>query len=369
MKRPRNPFPGVSRFTDRHGKVRWRFRVKSKADLYLPGAYGSAEFRVAYEAAVAGAAQPVERTNSTFGTVAWLIENYLRSAKYLNLSEIRRKTIRRELDWLRAEAGQYQAARIETRHVEAIMARKAGPTAANTVKKNMSMLFNFGIKHGLADLKHNPAKYADRRKENPDGYHTWTAEEMDQFLAHHGTGTKARLAALLIMNTGAARQDVIRLGWQNVRAGRISYRRHKSEIGGDYEILPELAEELRHVPADRMLFLTHGAGRPYKPETFGNWFKDQCKDAGLPHCSSHGLRKGQATRIAEEGGTELEVMSFLAHATPKEGATYTKKAGRGKLADRGLSRVTGVKSERVLSNLFDGLDISAPQPPEKKGKS
>ena len=90
-----------------------------------------------------------------------------------------------------------------------------------------------------------------------------------------------------------------------------------------------------------MLFLTHGQGRPYKPETLGNWFKDQCKAAGLPHCSAHGLRKAGARRIAERGGTEHEVMSFMAHATPKEGATYTKKASRARMADSALAKVSG----------------------------
>lgn len=361
MTRRKNPFPGVTRVVDRHGKVRWRFRRMGRADVYLPGPYASAEFRAAYEAAREGSAKPAPRTSASYGTIAWLIEQYLRSPKHLNLSDIRKSSIRRELDWLREGFGQYQIGRIATRHVEAMMARKTGPTAANTVKKNLSMLFNFAVKNELADQKHNPAQKADRRKENPDGYHTWTEDEIAQFLMHHGAGTKARRAALLIMNTGAARQDVLRLGRQNIRGGRIFYQRGKSKIGGDYAIMPELAEELRLVPADQMLFLTHGKGRPYKPETFGNWFKDQCRAAGLPHCSAHGLRKGQATRIADAGGGEREIMSFLAHATPKEGATYTKKADRAKLADRGLARVSGAKVEQSLSNLSDGLDKFRPQ--------
>lgn len=338
MRKPRNPFPGVSRLVDRHGKVRWRFRRKGRADVYLSGPYGSAEFRTAYEAAVAGAAEPLTRSNSSYGTIAWLIENYLRSPKHMNLSDIRRKTIRRELDWLRAEVGQYQAGRIETRHVEAIMARKTGPTAANTVKKNLSMLFNFAIKYSLADLKHNPAKYADRRKENSDGYHTWTEAEIAQFLAFHQPGTKSRLAALLMMNTGAARQDVIRLGWQNIEGDRIRYRRHKTDIGGDYPILPELADELRHVPFGRMLFLTHGEGRPYKPETFGNWFADQCREADLPdECRAHGLRKYGATRLAEAGATEWQVAAFLGHKDTREARRYVEKANRVKMAAAGLA--------------------------------
>jgi integrase len=368
MTRRKNPFPGVSRTVDRHGKVRWRFRKQGRADMYLPGPYGSAEFRVAYEAALQGAKTPIVRTTATYGSIAWLIEAYLRSPKFQNLSDVRRASIRRELDWLRDTAGPIQISRIAPRHVEMLMAKKAGPTAANTVKKNLSMLFNFAIKHELAGQKHNPARYADRRRENPDGYHTWTDGEIVQFLAHHGPGTKARLAVLLILNTGASRQDLVRLGWQNVRDGRIRYARHKTGIVGDYGILPELDVELRAVPADRMLFLTHGSNRPYTVESFGNWFRDQCRAAGLPHCSAHGLRKGQATRIADAGGSELQVMSFLAHATPKEGSTYVKKANRGKLADEGLQRAAGMKQAQNVSNLSARLDKPAPQEAERKGK-
>lgn len=353
MTRRRNPFPGVTRVTDRHGKVRWRFR-RGAFSTYLSGPYASAEFRAAYEAAVEGSKTPAVREGSPFGTLGWLIEQYLRSPRYANLSAIRKDTLRRELDWLRREAGDLPYARFGVRHVEALMAKKAGPTAQNAVKKNLSMLFNFAIHSELT--AHNPARAAERRKENPEGYHTWTEAEIDRYLAKHGPGTKPRLAIMLFLCTGASRQDAARLGWQNVSAGRIRYRRGKTGIEADLPILPELAEELRHVSADTMLFLTHGQGRPYKPETLGNWFKDQCKAAGLPHCSAHGLRKAGARRIAERGGTEHEVMSFMAHATPKEGATYTKKASRARMADSALAKVSGAKPEQTLSNLSDRLD-------------
>jgi integrase len=353
MTRRRNPCPGVSRVTDRHGKVRWRFR-RGAFSAYLPGPYGSADFRAAYEAALEGSKTPAARAGSPFGTLGWLIEQYLRSPRYANLSAIRKETLRRELDWLRREAGDLPFARLGVRHVEALMARKAGPTAQNSVKKTLSLLFNFGIHAELA--KHNPARAAERRKENPEGYHTWTEAEIARFLAMHGPGTKARLALMIFLCTGASRQDAARLGWQNVSAGRIRYRRGKTGIEADLPILPELAEELRHVPADRLLFLTHGKGRSDKPETLGNWFKAQCKAAGLPHCSAHGLRKAGARRIAEQGGTEHEVMAFMAHATPKEGATYTKKASRARLADNAAAKVSGTKPERTSSNLSGRLD-------------
>lgn len=97
-------------------------------------------------------------------------------------------------------------------------------------------------------------------------------------------------------------------------------------------------------------------GLPYKPETLGNWFKYRCKAVGLDHCTLHGIRKGQATRIVNWGGTPDELMAYLAHKTNAEGITYTRKADRGRLADSGIARVSGPKPEQKLSNLRDKLD-------------
>ena len=153
-------------------------------------------------------------------------------------------------------------------------------------------------------------------------------EEIARFEKHHGAASKAVLALRLILCTGAARQDVIRIGWQNVQASRIAYRRGKTAGEVDLPILGELLDVLESVPTNRMLFLTHSGSRPYKATTFGNWFHDQCIAAGLPHCSSHGLRKAGATRLANAGATEFEIMAFLGHKTTDEARTYTKKANR-----------------------------------------
>lgn len=354
----RNPFPGVSRVTDRHGRVRWRFRRKG-FDTYLPGTYASPEFRAAYEAALEGAKAPT-RSTAAPGTFAWLIEAYLGSLRFKNLSDSRRRTIRGELDWLRGEVGTYPVASCRVADVEKVMGKKDGPQAANTVKKNLSMLFNFAMKQELAGVTRNPARHATRRKVNRDGYHTWTEDEVAKFLKAHGPGTMARLCLLLALNTGMARQDLARAGWQDVSgwggpAPRIAYRRGKTGVGADLPILPELHEELARVPRDRLLFLTHGARHlPYKPETLGNWWQDQRKAAGVPG-SLHGLRKAGAVRLADAGATEWEIAAFLAHETPKEGATYAKKASRARLGDSGMAKLEGAK----LSTLRPKLDKEA----------
>lgn len=351
----RNPYPGVGRVTDRHGKVRWRFRRKGFS-CYLPGPYGSTEFRAAYEVAVDEVRTPARYSTAPHGSLAWLILHYLRSPKHKNKSDATRRVLSRELDWLRDQAGDLPVAGFRAKHVEALMGRKDGPAAANKVRKNLSLLFNHAMKLEVDGVTVNPARAADRMRESDEGFHTWTAAEMAQFLRHHETGTKARLVFMLARNTGAARADLCRMTWGNIRDDRISYKRGKTKIGGDYPVLPELASELALLPRDVMVLIHHGKGLPYKPETLGNWFKDQCKAAGLAHCTLHGIRKGQATAIADSGGTEFEVMSFLAHATPKEAATYTRKANRGRLADSGLSRVTVLNPKQKASNLVKRLD-------------
>lgn len=366
----RNPFPGVTRVTDRHGRVRWRFRQKGRS-CYLPGAYASAEWRAAYELAVAGGAERISRSAVARGTFAWLIEDYLSRPEFHRLSAGRRKALRSLFDWIRDKAGDLPFDRCAVKHVEALMNKKEGPTAANSVKKTLSLLFNHAIRQGFGKLTMNPAQHAKRRAEGADGWHTWAEAEIGRFMDRHGPGTKARRALMLMLCTGAARQDVVRMGWQSISGGRISYRRGKTAVEADLPILPELAAELAHVAPTDMLFLTWTKGegaavaQPYTVGSFGNWFRDRCVEAGLPHCSSHGLRKAGATRLANAGATEWEVMAFLAHKSPKMAAVYTKKAGRKGLADSGMAKVAGTKPEGNVSNLPGKLDKRGPQANER----
>jgi integrase len=89
---------------------------------------------------------------------------------------------------------------------------------------------------------------------------------------------------------------------------------------------------------------------------------------GLPQCTAHGLRKAAATRIADRGGSEHEVMAFMAHATPKEGAIYTRKANRNTLGATAAAKVFGANAEQTLSNPPGMLDKPLPQAVDLKGE-
>jgi integrase len=64
-----------------------------------------------------------------------------------------------------------------------------------------------------------------------------------------------------------------------------------------------------------------------------------CDEAGLPHCSAHGLRKAGATLAAENGASAHELMSIFGWLTIKEAERYTKAAEQKRLAARAMSKL------------------------------
>ncbi len=82
--------------------------------------------------------------------------------------------------------------------------------------------------------------------------------------------------------------------------------------------------------------------------------------------SAHGLRKSGATRLAEWGGGEAEIMACPAHKEARMAAPCFRKAQRDRLADAGSARGLGTKEEQKFPNLSERLNITAPRPTESR---
>ncbi len=80
-------------------------------------------------------------------------------------------------------------------------------------------------------------------------------------------------------------------------------------------------------------FLLTDYGKPFTAAGFGNWFRVRCNEAGLPHCSSHGLRKAAARRLAEAGNSINHIAAVTGHLSLKEVERYTRAADQEKMAD------------------------------------
>jgi hypothetical protein len=64
-------------------------------------------------------------------------------------------------------------------------------------------------------------------------------------------------------------------------------------------------------------------GAAFSANGFGGWFRARCDEAGLPHCSAHGLRKAGATVAAENGATDRQLMALYDWSSQKQANTST----------------------------------------------
>ena len=159
---------------------------------------------------------------------------------------------------------------------------------------------------------------------------------MRQFEERHPIGNKARLALALLLYLGLRRGDVVRLGRQHQRDGWLRFvpqkTRYKRLEPTEKPILPVLADIIARSPTGDLTYLITEYGNPFTAAGFGNWFRERCDEAGLPHCSAHGLRKAGATIAAENGATDRQLMALYDWTSEKQANVYTAAAYRKRLA-------------------------------------
>jgi integrase len=127
----------------------------------------------------------------------------------------------------------------------------------------------------------------------------------------------------------------VKIGWLTLT--QVKNQRNKA-IHLSLPIRPELQSVLDASPLGEKTFLVTEFNKPYTSNGFANWFRRRCDDAGLPHCSAHGLRKAAATRLAEAGASEHEIMAITGHTTSKEVSRYTKATRQKVLAEQAFDR-------------------------------
>jgi integrase len=355
--------------TDRHGNVRRYFRKRIEGTtkyrkVRIRAELGTEEFHRQFGAALKGAKAPPAPSAAIGKTVPnslrWLVERYYASAPFKALEGSTREVRRRLLDNLCLEPrvdGQPELLgtlpyNIPAEKIEVLRDRKADKTeAANGRLKALRGLFAFAVADKSIPMKRNAAKevlYLKSKKKG--GFHTWTTEEVSIYLDRHAPGTKARLALGVILLSGQRRSDVVMFGKQHLREARfmpenlqafhsgrwISFtqqkNRNQSPVTLTIPVLPELEYIIAESPCGALTFLETQFRKPFTANGFGNWFRSRCNEAGLTHCSAHGLRKAGATIAADNGATAHQLMAIFGWTTLKQAELYTKKADQKRLA-------------------------------------
>ena len=337
MSKHRKQFPGATPYRDRHGSRRWRYRAKGFS-AELGRDYGSPDFIARYEAA-----QKHQRLEGQIGkdrtrpgSINALVVEYYASPGFRNLSVSTRRTYSGIIDRFRQIHGDKRITHMQRRHVLEIMTDKADtPAAANELLRMLRLLVDHAV--ALEMRPDNPTAGVKRYKLAVGGFHTWTEDEIDRFYEVHSLGSTAHLAMTLMLRTGASSIDAVALGWGNIKDGRISYRRTKtrrhSDLVVDLPIHFDLMAALEILPRDNFTFLQTRLGKSRSASGLSTCMRDWCDSVGLPECTSHGLRKACARRLAEAGATAHQIAAVTGHATLQEVERYTRDAARSGLAD------------------------------------
>lgn len=355
MAKKTDRFPNAKQYRDRHGKVRWRYRCKGFT-AELGTEWGSEDFKRRYADAVnrekskagAGASRTVP------GTVDWLVAKFY-TLHFPTIEDSTKKDYRACIEPFRLAHGSKRVSHMQRRHVVEIKAQMAGtPQQANKTLKRLSQLMDLAI--DLELRTDNPVKGVKLFPTNPEGYHTWDEGEIARFYQVHRKGTLPHLVMTLMLYTGAAKCDAVKLGKGNIRDGRLTYRRRKTKKNPEgfevsIPIHPYLAEALSHVRADAFTFLETRYGKARSEKSLGGDMRKWCDDAGLPNCTAHGLRKAICRRIAEIENDVFKVMSVSGHKDIKQAQKYIEAFGRKAKADAAIHSLPyGANGEQNLTN-------------------
>ena len=251
------------------------------------------------------------------GTINALVVNYYRSDEWQQLAADTQKNRRRVIERFRAQHGNKRVALLQREHIMKMLAAIERPSAKRRWLKAIRGLLRAAVPtmrrddptEGIAGIKMPKTK----------GHHTWTDEEIAQYRAYWPLGTQQRLVMEFALETASRRGEVVRLGPQHVRNGRIRIERTHGSADVDMPMSPELQAACDAMPKVHLTYIVTAHGKPRSKYGLGNDFAKWATEAGLPaRCRLHGLKKGGMRRLAEAGGTAHELMAFSGHKTLTE---------------------------------------------------
>lgn len=330
--------PYVQGFTDRHGRrMRYYFRRRGYGRVTLPDEPGSVAFAEAYEAALKASKPAATSVTEGPRSMGAAIAEYYLSADFRKMKPSSQKGHRGVLETFRSKFGTLSALTVNAKHLNTIFHQMADtPAQAANLRKRLNAVFTLIVDLGWRE--ENPVQKSKRLKHKGAGFTPWTEDDIAAFEKHWPTGSRERLALALLLYTGVRRSDVVKIGLQHVKAGRIAVTQAKTGVAIKIPIHPRLQAEIDAAPKG-MTFIVTQYGKPFSPPGFTSWFVERARLAGVLDKGPHGLRKAAGRRLAEAGCSNKEIAAVLGHSSVAMVEVYTKDADQERLADSAMAKV------------------------------
>jgi integrase len=328
----------------------------------LPGLPWSPEFMAAHEAALKawrGQAPAIGASRTMTGTVDAAIVAYYKSPLFAELAVATRGPARALIERFRAEVGSLKLRGLGRREVQAYIASLKSPSVQRNMLRALRHLCRFAAAAGL--LEQDPTEGVTRAKmKDTGGFHTWTEEDAAAFEARHKVGSMARLAFELYLNLGVRKSDVVRIGPPYVRDGVLhNFLPKKTSTTGGKRISVKLFEQTKAAIAATPVtstetYLVTSNGQPWSANGFGNKMRQWCDEAGLPDCTSHGLRKLFMVRLVHAGYTAPQIGALSGHKDLREIQRYIEEYDRQKVGIETSTRFEAVRNANAALSKSPG---------------
>ncbi|MEM7192186.1 MAG: tyrosine-type recombinase/integrase, partial [Pseudomonadota bacterium] len=318
------------------GRAVWYVRIGKGPRMRIKAEYGTTEFDEEYRAALDGA--PLRRNAApAVSTLAWLVARYRETNAWSNLSVATRKRRDRIFKIVLETAGHEAYSSVTTASIEAGRERRANtPHEARHFLDAMRGLFRWAKPAGFV-ASDPTAGVKNPVRKGTAGFIPWTEEHVVAYHERWPRGTRERVWLDVLLYTGLRRGDAVRVGRQHV-GSFIKTEKSGHNVEVPVIILPELRETLDAGPCGDLTFIVGTTGQPFTKESFGNKFRAACRAAGVPG-SAHGVRKLAATRMAENGATEAQLMAVFGWTEAKMPTLYTRSANRRRLATESIEKL------------------------------
>lgn len=366
MKHP--DYPGVSSMTDRHGKIRWRYRKYGRKDEMMPGEPHSIEFDARYEEIITGRPKVVKLPGMGHPHSLKAAYRLLKKTpEWLSLDDKSQRRYQQTIERIlfaklgSMEWGDGPIPDLRRQHVKAILSIFAdAPHMERIVLLCLRKLLMVALDEEWIDT--DPS-YGLRRAPHTNGHKTWPAEMMARYEARWPVGTRQRTAYALALWLGNRVSDVARLEWSHLTTKHITidgetraiegfeFVQWKGRKRGKALFLPMtkmLAQELAPLSRETGTVLVSSRGTSYQDNALSKAMGEWSAEAGLgPGYTMHGLRKALGAKLAEADASTRQIMEVLGHSSIAYAELYSREASQLRLAMQAMDKVSRNEGSRL----------------------
>jgi integrase len=211
---------------------------------------------------------------------------------------------------------------------------KDRPAMANLMTRIASIALSYAV--DLDILPANPI--AGMKNLKIGSFQRWEPDEV-RFVIGLGD-RRISTAVALAWYTGQRESDILNMRWRDIKDGYLTVVQSKTGSELKIKLHPDLVSLLDSIRGETIEshYIVSG-DKPMSGDAFRTAFRRKLAPLGF-HKTFHGIRKGVASSLAENGSSLKEIAAILGHKSIKMAAYYSEQASGKKLVENAVSSIT-----------------------------